>query len=257
MRPRLSRSLLSDPDSRGNSPTGACYTNITSGDKVCQTPSFTPMFSELYDDISMPPQVSDALTTQFPFSPTFIFISLCLIFIEFIFVTALAIGMHKPQGNLAFIARKQHRLVRLSLLIGLVALVLGLAATGALRIVIASDISAAQGIPGVEAEVGTGFARSSALPLLVKSPLSTDPLPPNSSPNRALGRVHPAGGGDAALAHRVLPHPTEEGQARRSGSRQTRCGFAAQGVDTGPTETEKIGPKRERSFARVMSLSPS
>ncbi|BGP52710.1 hypothetical protein JCM8202v2_000266 [Rhodotorula sphaerocarpa] len=140
-------------------PLGACYTNITSGDKVCQTPSFTPMFSELYDDISMPPQVSDALTTQFPFSPTFIFISLCLIFIEFIFVTALAIGMHKPQGNLAFIARKQHRLVRLSLLIGLVALVLGLAATGALRIVIASDISAAQGIPGVEAEFGAGFAQ--------------------------------------------------------------------------------------------------
>lgn len=141
---------------------GACYTNVTSGGQECQSPSFTPIFSELYDDVSVPTAVVDTLVTQFPFSPTFLFISMCLMFIQLLMISSLAAGMHKPQGNLGFIARKQHRIVRTALIIGVVSLALGLAATGALRVIIGNDVKAAkdvQDVQGVTADIGSGFAR--------------------------------------------------------------------------------------------------
>ncbi|GAA5980969.1 hypothetical protein JCM10908_003934 [Rhodotorula pacifica] len=142
-------------------PLGACYTNVTSGGQECQSPSFTPIFAELYDDLSIPSTVVDTLTAQFPFSPTFLFISICLMFIQLLIMSSLAFGMHKPQGNLAFIARKQHRIVRVALIIGSISLVLGLAATGILRGIIGSDVKAAQNVQGitVTADIGSGFAQ--------------------------------------------------------------------------------------------------
>ncbi|KAG0656435.1 hypothetical protein C6P46_007094 [Rhodotorula mucilaginosa] len=138
---------------------GACYTNVTSGGQECQSPSFTPIFSELYDDLSIPSAVVDTLVTQFPFSPTFLFISICLMFVQLLVIASLAAGMHKPQGNLGFIARKQHRIVRVALIIGGVSLALGLAATGALRVIVGHDVKGAEAVAGVTAEVGSGFAQ--------------------------------------------------------------------------------------------------
>ncbi|GAA5967202.1 hypothetical protein JCM8115_005427 [Rhodotorula mucilaginosa] len=140
-------------------PLGACYTNVTSGGQECQSPSFTPIFSELYDDLSIPSAVVDTLVTQFPFSPTFLFISICLMFVQLLVIASLAAGMHKPQGNLGFIARKQHRIVRVALIIGGVSLALGLAATGALRVIVGHDVKGAEAVAGVTAEVGSGFAQ--------------------------------------------------------------------------------------------------
>ncbi|KWU46821.1 hypothetical protein RHOSPDRAFT_24430 [Rhodotorula sp. JG-1b] len=140
-------------------PLGACYTNVTSGGQECQSPSFTPIFSELYDDLSIPSAVVDTLVTQFPFSPTFLFISICLMFVQLLVIASLAAGMHKPQGNLGFIARKQHRIVRVALIIGGISLLLGLAATGALRVIVGHDVKGAKEIEGVTAEVGSGFAQ--------------------------------------------------------------------------------------------------
>ena len=141
---------------------GACYTNVTSGGQECQSPSFTPIFSELYDDLSIPSAVVDTLVTQFPFSPTFLFISICLMFVQLLVIASLAAGMHKPQGNLGFIARKQHRIVRVALIIGGISLLLGLAATGALRVIVGHDVKGAKEVEGVTAEVGSGFARESS-----------------------------------------------------------------------------------------------
>lgn len=161
---RAARSQVGFSCIDGLGETGACYTNVTAGDKACQAPSFTPIFSDLYDDISLPTDVASTLTTQFPFSPTFLFISLCLMFIQLAVLAALALGCHKPQGNLGFIARKQHRLVRVALIIGVVSLALGLAATGALRVICGSDVKAARDIQGVEADIGSGFARKWVFP---------------------------------------------------------------------------------------------
>ncbi|GAA5866283.1 hypothetical protein JCM3774_006601 [Rhodotorula dairenensis] len=169
-------------------PLGACYTNVSSGGQECQSPSFTPIFSELYDDLSVPPAVVDTLVTQFPFSPTFLFISMCLMFIQLLMITSLAAGMHKPTGNLGFIARKQHRIVRTALIIGVVSLALGLAATGALRVVVGHDVNAAKDVQGVTADIGSGFAQLWAGYILQRPPSPASSPSTTSSPSPTLYR---------------------------------------------------------------------
>lgn len=58
--------------------TGACYKS-GSNDTICVSPSFPPIFDEVYTNLSIPNSISASLPTQFPLAPTALFVSLILL----------------------------------------------------------------------------------------------------------------------------------------------------------------------------------
>ena len=54
--------------------TGACYSLGTAKSTTCQEPSFTPIFTPVYELTSIPSDLLDHLPDQFPLAPTALFL---------------------------------------------------------------------------------------------------------------------------------------------------------------------------------------
>ncbi|GAA5856300.1 hypothetical protein JCM8547_000859 [Rhodosporidiobolus lusitaniae] len=136
-------------------PLGACYTNSTTSDPVCQSPSFTPIFVELYDTLSISSTLQDALPGQFPLAPTALFASLLLLAFQLVAVVFSSISMHATK-KAAFLAPKQAMFRKSATVAGVISLAIGLAATIALRVQLNDVVEKLDKI-GASGKLGTGF----------------------------------------------------------------------------------------------------
>ncbi|TNY18064.1 hypothetical protein DMC30DRAFT_419189 [Rhodotorula diobovata] len=138
-------------------PLGACFTNLTTTHQSCMSPSFTPIFVDVYDDaLKLPSSLSSTLPEQFPLTTTAIFVSLALLAVQFLAVVFSSASMHASK-KLTFLDKKQPMLRKAATVCGGVGLVVGLAATGALRVQLGKAADKAGKLPGVEAKLGPGF----------------------------------------------------------------------------------------------------
>ncbi|GAA5945024.1 hypothetical protein JCM3775_004264 [Rhodotorula graminis] len=138
-------------------PLGACYTNLTTLDQSCMSPSFTPIFVDLYDDVlKLPSPLAAALPQQFPLTTTALFVSLALIAVQFLAVVLSSASMHASK-KLALVNKRQPTLRKAATVCGAVGLVVGLAATGALRVDLGKAVDAAAKVDNVQAKLGPGF----------------------------------------------------------------------------------------------------
>ncbi|GAA6006651.1 hypothetical protein JCM10207_005004 [Rhodosporidiobolus poonsookiae] len=136
-------------------PLGACYSNSTSSDPVCLSPSFTPIFVELYDTVGLSNTVQSALPEQFPLAPSALFLSIALLAVEFIAVVLSSLGMHATK-RLRFFTAKQPLLRKAATVAGIAAFVIGIAATAALRVQLGKVVDKLKEA-SVEGKLGTGF----------------------------------------------------------------------------------------------------
>ncbi|GEM06269.1 hypothetical protein Rt10032_c01g0286 [Rhodotorula toruloides] len=139
-------------------PLGACYTNSTTYSKSCMSPSFTPIFFEMCTTIGLSSSVAKALPAQFPLTPTALFVSLALMASQFLTVLVSAISMHATK-KLAFLTKQQVKVRKAATVMGVISLVVGLAATGAMRVQLGKAASAINTAGGAKASVGSGFLR--------------------------------------------------------------------------------------------------
>lgn len=124
------------------------------------SPSFTPIFVDVYDDaLKLPSSLSSTLPEQFPLTTTAIFVSLALLAAQFLAVAFSSASMHASK-RLTFLNKKQPMLRKAATVCGGVGLVVGLAATGALRVQLGKAADKAGKLPGVEAKLGPGFIRA-------------------------------------------------------------------------------------------------
>ncbi|BGP21582.1 hypothetical protein JCM10295v2_000457 [Rhodotorula toruloides] len=137
-------------------PLGACYTNSTTYSKSCMSPSFTPIFFEMCTTIGLSSSVAKALPAQFPLTPTALFVSLALMASQFLTVLVSAISMHATK-KLAFLTKQQVKVRKAATVMGVISLVVGLAATGAMRVQLGKAASAINTAGGAKASVGSGF----------------------------------------------------------------------------------------------------
>uniref|UniRef100_A0A0K3CGX4 Uncharacterized protein n=1 Tax=Rhodotorula toruloides TaxID=5286 RepID=A0A0K3CGX4_RHOTO len=105
-------------------PLGACYTNSTTHSKSCMSPSFTPIFFEMYSD--------------------------------FLAVLVSSISMHATK-KLAFLTKQQGKVRRAATIMGVISFVVGLAAAGAMRVQLGKAASAINKAGGAKASLGSGF----------------------------------------------------------------------------------------------------
>lgn len=91
---------------------GLCH---KAGSKTtCASPSFTPIFVEVYDTVKMPARAQEVLPAQFPLQPTAMFLSVALSGVAWLLVVLSALGMHCTK-KLAFLTRKQPKIRKLAL----------------------------------------------------------------------------------------------------------------------------------------------
>ncbi|GAA5997385.1 uncharacterized protein JCM10292_000223 [Rhodotorula paludigena] len=137
-------------------PLGACYTNLTTSEQTCTTPSLTPIFVDVYDNVRLPDTIADALPDYFPLVPTGILISLGLMGLQLVAVLASSVSMHASK-KLAFMNKKQPTLRKAAMFMGLVSLLIGMVAVTALRVQLGNAADKAGKTDGVEAKLGSGF----------------------------------------------------------------------------------------------------
>lgn len=140
---------------------GACYTNFTTSDQSCTTPSLTPIFVDVLDNVRLPDKIADALPDYFPLVPTGILISLGLMGLQLVAVLASSVSMHASK-KLAFLNKKQPTLRKAAMFMGLISLVVGVVAVAALRVQLGNAADKAGKTDGVEAKLGSGFNRKSS-----------------------------------------------------------------------------------------------
>ncbi|GAA5897429.1 hypothetical protein JCM6882_001884 [Rhodosporidiobolus microsporus] len=136
-------------------PLGGCYSNSTSSDPVCTSPTFTPIFVELYDTLGFSTTLQDALPDQFPLAPTALFASLLLLAYQFLAVVFSSISMHASK-KAAFLAKRQPMLRKSALVAGVISLAIGLAATATLRVQLGKVVDKLEDV-GVTGKLGSGF----------------------------------------------------------------------------------------------------
>ncbi|GAA5969148.1 hypothetical protein JCM11641_007486 [Rhodosporidiobolus odoratus] len=125
-------------------PLGACFSNSTTSEPVCASPSFTPIFLDLYDTLSLPAALQDALPDQFPLAPTALFASLVLLAFQFLAVVFSSLSMHFTK-RFAFLGAKQPTHRKAATVAGVFSLAIGLAATIALRVQLAKVVEKLDG----------------------------------------------------------------------------------------------------------------
>ncbi|GAA6051692.1 hypothetical protein JCM3770_001230 [Rhodotorula araucariae] len=140
-------------------PLGACYTNLATAHESCMAPSFTPIFVEFYNDaLKLPSTVSSTLPEQFPLVPTALFVSLCLLAVQFLAVVLSSAGMHAPK-KLAVLNKKQVTLRKAATVCGGIGILVGVVATAVLRVQLGKAAAEAGKVHGVEAKLGSGFTQ--------------------------------------------------------------------------------------------------
>ncbi|BGP12534.1 hypothetical protein JCM10213_007622 [Rhodosporidiobolus nylandii] len=136
-------------------PLGACCTKSTTSDPVCESPSFTPIFVELFDSLSLPSSVQSALPAQFPLAPTALFASLILLAFQFLAVVGSSFASHFTK-RLAFLAGRQPAMRKAATAAGVLSLAIGLAATITLRVQLANVVEKLKGV-SAEGQLGSGL----------------------------------------------------------------------------------------------------
>lgn len=121
-------------------------------------PSFTPIFIEMYSDVGLSSSITNALPAQFPLTPTALFVSLALMASQFLAVVISSISMHASK-KLAFLTSHQVKVRKAATVMGIISLVVGLAAAGALRVQLGKAVSTINKAGGATASLGSGFIR--------------------------------------------------------------------------------------------------
>ncbi|GAA6059884.1 hypothetical protein JCM10212_007089 [Sporobolomyces blumeae] len=139
-------------------PLGACV-SVDSGDLNCTSPTFTPIFVDLYStNTSLPTSTADILPDQFPLAPTALFVSLKLVAVQFLLLVASSIAMHaSKRDKLAAFAAKQPALRKVATGAGIVSLAVMLAATLALRSQLSTVVDWVEKRKAGTASLGKGF----------------------------------------------------------------------------------------------------
>ncbi|GAA6032001.1 hypothetical protein JCM8097_003382 [Rhodosporidiobolus ruineniae] len=138
-------------------PLGICYTNSTTAHPVCTSPSFTPIFVELYDNLTLPAGVKSALPDQFPLAPTALFLSLLLLAFELLAVLFSSLSQHATK-RAAFLGKRQPGLRKAATVAGMASLAVGLAAAIALRVQLAEVVDNLKKA-GATGSLGSGFTQ--------------------------------------------------------------------------------------------------
>ncbi|GAA5890106.1 hypothetical protein JCM16303_003443 [Sporobolomyces ruberrimus] len=115
-------------------PLGACL-SVGTSDLQCTSPTFTPIFVDLYSaNTTLPASTTSLLPDQFPLAPAGLFVSLLLIATQFLAVLGSAISMHvSKKGKAQGLAAKQPAMRKVATVAGVIGLAVMLAATLALR----------------------------------------------------------------------------------------------------------------------------
>lgn len=113
---------------------GACL-SVGTSDLQCTSPTFTPIFVDLYSaNTTLPASTTSLLPDQFPLAPAGLFVSLLLIATQFLAVLGSAISMHvSKKGKAQGLAAKQPAMRKVATVAGVIGLAVMLAATLALR----------------------------------------------------------------------------------------------------------------------------
>jgi len=142
--------------------TGACY-SIDSGDLLCASPSFTPIFVDLYTvNTTLPSTTADILPDQFPLAPAALFVSLLLLATQFLAIVFSSISMHvSKKGKAQGLAGKQPSARKVATIAGILGLAALLASTLALRSQLSEVVEGVEKAGLGEASLGSGFNRES------------------------------------------------------------------------------------------------
>ncbi|GAA5973222.1 hypothetical protein JCM21900_003893 [Sporobolomyces salmonicolor] len=141
-------------------PLGACYTSgpRSSASPTCASPSFTPTFIELFDNLTLPTTTSNALPAQFPLAPTALLISLLLLAVQLVAVVFSSISMHATK-KAAFLLKRQATMRKTATGAGMLSLALMLAATIALHVQLSDVVDKLKVSGAATASFGSGFAQ--------------------------------------------------------------------------------------------------
>ncbi|GAA5898723.1 hypothetical protein JCM5296_006697 [Sporobolomyces johnsonii] len=141
-------------------PLGACYTSgsRSSASPTCASPSFTPIFIELYDNLTLPATTIDALPAQFPLAPTALFVSLLLLALQLVAVVFSSISMHATK-KAAFLLKRQATMRKTATGAGVLSLAIMLAATIALHVQLSDVVDKLKDAGAATASLGGGFTQ--------------------------------------------------------------------------------------------------
>ncbi|GAA5842419.1 hypothetical protein JCM5353_006765 [Sporobolomyces roseus] len=139
-------------------PLGACY-SIDSGDLLCTSPTFTPIFVDLYTvNATLPSTTADILPDQFPLVPAALFVSLLLLATQLLAVVFSSISMHaSKKGKTQGLAARQPSARKVATVAGILGLAAMLASTLALRSQLSDVVEGIKKAGLGEASLGSGF----------------------------------------------------------------------------------------------------
>ncbi|GAA5941630.1 hypothetical protein JCM1841_000597 [Sporobolomyces salmonicolor] len=141
-------------------PLGACYTSgaRSSASPTCASPSFTPIFIELYDNLTLPTTTINALPAQFPLAPTALLMSLLLLAVQLVAVVFSSISMHATK-KAAFLLKRQATMRKTATGAGILSLAIMLAATIALHVQLSDVVDKLKVSGAATASLGSGFTQ--------------------------------------------------------------------------------------------------
>ncbi|KAM0755729.1 hypothetical protein T439DRAFT_330804 [Meredithblackwellia eburnea MCA 4105] len=120
-------------------PLGACYQIGKSSDLTCQSPSFTPIFTPVYEHItSVPSTLLETLPDQFPLAPTALFLGTVLTSIALLTSVLASLPFHLKK--LAVFEKRRVSFSRISLYSGAVGAGMGLITTITWRLQLGSAV---------------------------------------------------------------------------------------------------------------------
>ncbi|GAA5923463.1 uncharacterized protein JCM15063_003656 [Sporobolomyces koalae] len=186
-------------------PLGACH-SVDSSDLACMSPTFTPIFLDLYAaNTTLPASTVAILPDQFPLAPVGMFVSLLLIAFQLLAVVGSSIVAHLTKtGKAQGLAAEQPTMRKVATVAGVLGLAILLAATLSLR----SELSKARDelvkAGSGTAVLGPGFSRNTSpisSGLLYRAPALRQPASPartdsaNPSPTSSHAPAPPSSTG--------------------------------------------------------------
>ncbi|GAA5980479.1 hypothetical protein JCM5350_001514 [Sporobolomyces pararoseus] len=141
-------------------PLGACL-SVDSSDPTCTSPTFTPIFVDLYSsNMTLPASTIALLPDQLPLAPAGLFVSLLLLATQLLAIIGSSISMHaNKKGKAQGLAKHQPAMRKVATVVGILGLAVMLAATLALRTQFSKVVDEVKKAGLGTANLGTGFAQ--------------------------------------------------------------------------------------------------
>ncbi|GAA5899217.1 uncharacterized protein JCM6883_005149 [Sporobolomyces salmoneus] len=141
-------------------PLGACL-SVDGSDPTCTSPTFTPIFVDLYStNTTLPSSTTALLPDQFPLVPAGLFVSLLLLATQLLAVIGSSISMHaNKKGKAQGLAKRQPAMRKVATVCGVLGLAVMLAATISLRSQLSKVVDEVEKANVGTAKLGSGFAQ--------------------------------------------------------------------------------------------------